>query len=206
MDVISLSLKSEDSTEVKLAQMKSSDGQIVFESEDFEIGSALFVVSEEGNIPAPTGSYEIEDGYVLTVDEQGVITAKTEVASEVEPEAGAVAAETEMAKTENAPNKDVTPKKIIETMTQEVQFKDEEITKLQAELKESQDKFIEMEKKFAEHQEEMLKLQAQIEAAPSERTKHNPESDVAEKLQVKLSPNRAETLQDRVYATMFSTK
>ena len=65
----------EESTEekVELAQQKTADGEAIFDADAFEVGNAVFIVTEEGNIPVPMGSYLIEEGLIIVVDELGVI-------------------------------------------------------------------------------------------------------------------------------------
>jgi len=71
-------------TEVELAESVLVDGTVVVVDGDFEVGKPLFVVTEEGNIPAPEGQHETQDGYIVTVDAAGIITAIEEKAPEAE--------------------------------------------------------------------------------------------------------------------------
>lgn len=50
------------------------DGTEVY-AEVFAVGEALFVITEEGLIPAPEGQHETVDGFIVSVDAAGVITA-----------------------------------------------------------------------------------------------------------------------------------
>lgn len=49
--------KEESAVQVDLAQVKTADGAAIFDAEAFEIGNAVFIVTEEGNIPVPMGEY-----------------------------------------------------------------------------------------------------------------------------------------------------
>ena len=61
--------------EVKLETMKLSDGVTVLEAEMFEAGNEVFVVTEdEQKIALPVGEYELEDGRILVVVEEGIIS------------------------------------------------------------------------------------------------------------------------------------
>jgi len=61
--------------EVKLETMKLSDGVTVLEAEMFEAGNEVFVVTEdEQKIALPIGEYELEDGRILVVVEEGIIS------------------------------------------------------------------------------------------------------------------------------------
>lgn len=104
---------------VNLATMKTKDGQNIFESEGFKETDAIFIQSEDGNIKVPSGTYEMEDGSKIVVDESGliaqVIPAETETEMQNAPmkeETGKPVAQEEIQK----------PKTIIETMTKETQF------------------------------------------------------------------------------------
>lgn len=79
--------------EVKLATMKLSDGMTVLEAEMFEAGAEIFIVAEDQKIALPVGEYELEDGRMLIVAQEGVIAeikdavAEEEVAPMESPEA-----------------------------------------------------------------------------------------------------------------------
>ena len=71
--------------EVKLETMKLGDGVTVLEAEMFEAGNEVFVVTEdEQKIALPVGEYELEDGRILVVVEEGIIAEIKE--KEVEEE------------------------------------------------------------------------------------------------------------------------
>jgi hypothetical protein len=117
--------------EVKLAQMKLMDGVTVIEAEAFEPEMAIFIVNEDERVPMPVGQYMLEDGNVLKVETEGVITSiemPEEEAPEVEEEVETTKKEEEMA-TEVA-----TPKRVVESVTKEMFFS--EIEKLRAEIAE----------------------------------------------------------------------
>ena len=63
-----------EETVVELASAELVDGTKV-EAEAFEIGKQLLVVTEEGPVSAPEGVHETNDGMLLTVDAEGVITS-----------------------------------------------------------------------------------------------------------------------------------
>jgi hypothetical protein len=79
--------------EVKLAQMKLDNGTVL-EAEAFEAGNEVFIVTEEDKVALPVGDYELEDGKILVVQEEGVI-AEIKSAEEAPAEA-APAEEAEM--------------------------------------------------------------------------------------------------------------
>jgi hypothetical protein len=49
-------------------QYQLTDGTIVEVEGSFEVGSKVFVVAEDGLVPAPVGSHTFEDGTVITVE------------------------------------------------------------------------------------------------------------------------------------------
>jgi hypothetical protein len=116
--------------DVKLAQMKLQDGVTVIEAEAFEPEMAVFIVNEDERVPMPVGEYVLEDGNVLKVEVEGIITSiemPEEEAPEIEVEVETKApAEQEM--------EAVTPKRVVESVTKEMFFS--EIEKLRAEIAE----------------------------------------------------------------------
>jgi len=66
-----------------------ADGTIV-KFDKLEVGGLISVVTEEGEIPAPVGEHELEDGTIVIVSEPGVIAevkmVEEEVSVEVEVE------------------------------------------------------------------------------------------------------------------------
>ena len=71
-----LSIDNKESKEVKMyAEMILDDGRVVAtEDEQFMIGSEVFVVNDDGEAsPLTAGSYTMEDGAKLTIDDNGKI-------------------------------------------------------------------------------------------------------------------------------------
>jgi len=71
-----LSIDNKESKEVKMyAEMILDDGRVVAtEDEQFMIGSEVFVVNDDGEAsPLSAGSYTMEDGAKLTIDNDGKI-------------------------------------------------------------------------------------------------------------------------------------
>ena len=58
--------------EVKLESMKLENGTTI-EAEAFEANQEVFIVTEDEKIALPVGEYEMEDGRILVVAEEGVI-------------------------------------------------------------------------------------------------------------------------------------
>jgi hypothetical protein len=114
--------------EVKLEQMKLMDGVTVLEADSFEAGNEVFIVTEdEQKIPLPIGEYEFEDGRMLIVVEEGLISEVKEKEME-EPE---TEVEVETEKKEEMETEKPTAKKTIESVVKETFFS--EIEKLKEE-------------------------------------------------------------------------
>ena len=114
--------------EVKLEQMKLMDGVTVLEADSFEAGNEVFIVTEdEQKIPLPVGEYEFEDGRMLIVVEEGMVSEVKEKEME-EPE---VEVEVETEKKAEMETEKPTAKKTIESVVKETFFS--EIEKLKEE-------------------------------------------------------------------------
>lgn len=118
--------------EVKLATMKLSDGVTVLEAEMFEAGAEVFVLAEDQKIALPVGEYELEDGKILVVQQEGIIAEIKE--AEVKEEMPEVEAEPQVeveveAEAEVAP----TAKKTVESIIKETFFAEIEKLKIENE-------------------------------------------------------------------------
>ena len=75
------------SEEVKLEQQTLENGTVL-EAEAFEAGNEIFIVTEDEKVAVPVGEYEMEDGRILVVVEEGLIaeikTGEEEEVEEVE--------------------------------------------------------------------------------------------------------------------------
>jgi hypothetical protein len=119
--------------EVKLEQMKLADGVTVIEAESFEPEMEVFVVTEdEQKIPLPVGEYEMEDGRILVIENEGIVKeVKEKMEEEVEVEEPETETEIEVeAEKETAV---ATPKKTIESVVKESFFSEIEALKAENE-------------------------------------------------------------------------
>ena len=125
--------------DVKLEQTKLVDGVTIIEADMFEADSAVSIVNGEELIPLTVGEYELEDGRILVVVEEGVISeikeamVEEEVVEEVE---AVVEAEKE------TPKQQTTAKKLVKTITEEQHFA--EVTELQKTITELESKLTEL--------------------------------------------------------------
>jgi hypothetical protein len=171
--------------EVKLEQMKLMDGVTVLEADSFEAGNEVFIVTEdEQKIPLPVGEYEFEDGRMLIVVEEGLISELKEKEME-EPEAEV---EVETEKKEEMETEKPTAKKTIESVVKETFFSEieklkEENETLKAELS-----------KLKEVKETEVELAIEEEVKP---ISFNPENENKVEV-VKIASKRPRTIMDSV--------
>ena len=189
--------KEEPTVEVELAQVKTADGAAIFDAEAFEIGQAVFIVTEEGNIPVPTGEYMLEEGLKIKVDEQGVIVeVETEGAEEVAEE---VEAKDEPMKEETGMMESA-PKKVVKSKTEmEESYFSKIETRLSAIEKSNEDLKAVNVQLSAENEE----LKKQLAETPAPHTKFNPDAEAQRDVKFKIGARREETIQDRVFNQLF---
>ena len=82
---------SQEEVQVEFAEGVLSDGTIV-KFDKLEAGGMISVVTAEGEVPAPVGEHELEDGTIVVVSEPGII-AEVKM---VEPNEDEVEVEVEM--------------------------------------------------------------------------------------------------------------
>ena len=177
--------------EVKLETMKLANGTEI-EAEVFEAGAEVFIVSEEEKVALPIGEYELEDGKVLVVVEEGIISEMKDKEEEVEEEAP-VEAEVEEQEMEAEV---ATPKKVVESVSKETHFaKIEEMQKEIDALKLA----LEPKEEIVEEVKEEVELSAE-EVAP---IKHNPEADASKKETFLYSQKAPKTTKSVIYNKLF---
>jgi uncharacterized protein YuzE len=189
--------KEEPTVEVELAQVKTEDGAAVLEADAFEVGNAVFIVTEEGQIPVPTGEYTLEEGLKIKVDEQGVIVeVETEGAEEVAEE---VEAKDEPMKEETGMMESA-PKKVVKSKTEmEESYFSKIETRLSAIEKSNEDLKAVNVQLSAENEE----LKKQLAETPAPHTKFNPDAEAQRDVKFKIGARREETIQDRVFNQLF---
>ena len=112
----------EDTKVEKFEELTLLDGSMVMIEPEVEAKAAIAAQTPEGEwVPAPAGAYELEDGRIVTVVEDGLIDSVTEVAADGEVKE---VVEEEM--------NDNSPKRVIESIVKEKIFaKQDEFTALQ---------------------------------------------------------------------------
>ena len=183
-----LSIDNKESKEVKMyAEMILDDGRVVAtEDEQFMIGSEVFVVNDDGEASAlAAGTYKMEDGAELTIDDNGKILDMGE-----EKEAEEVEAEDED-KEEMAESEEVDLKKSyaellkrVEDLEKAISGKEEmsEETEETVEEEVSEEEKVEMSKdmvtSLVEEIEHLKTKLSEMEEQPgAEGFNHNPETN-----------------------------
>jgi hypothetical protein len=170
--------------EVKLETMKLSDGVTVLEAEMFEAGNEVFVVTEdEQKIALPIGEYEMEDGRILVVVEEGVISEIKEKEAEEEEMPEEAPIEEEAKKEQEMETSKAAPKKIVESMIKESFFSEIEALK-----NENNELKAELSK---------LKEAKEVELSEVKPISFNPENENTND-SIKLSAKRQRTTMDSI--------
>ena len=186
--------------EVKLEQMALGNGTVL-EAEVFEAGAEVFIVNEDERIPVPMGEYELEDGKVLIITEDGIIGEIKDVAEEAPAEEEA-APEVEV----EAEAEATAPKKVVESITKEMFFS--EIEKLRNEIAELKAAKVEVKEEVelsAETTEEVSEeVQVELSAEETKPLKHNPEGSVEKKELLKFGSKSPKTTKDVVFSKLFN--
>ena len=86
--VLGVELSTEE--KIELAQAKLENGTVL-EAESFESGQEVFILTDDEKVALPIGEYEMEDGKILVIVEDGIISEikegeEEEVVEEVEEE------------------------------------------------------------------------------------------------------------------------
>jgi hypothetical protein len=188
-------------TRVELEDRKLDNGTVI-SADEFAEGQPVFIVTEDERIPMPIGEYQMEDGSMLVVEEEGVIaaikSAEEEVEEVVEEEAQV---EEEMSEVKE-------PKKVVESTVVETHFSDEQkselveaiLSSVNPLIEELQNKVSELEAKLSIEEVEVKAEEEVVEEPKQELSKafkHTPEVK-SEKKQILFSQNRTLTTFDRV--------
>ena len=204
LDRIMVKLGINEPVAVELEQVKTEDGQAIFEADAFEVGQAVFIVTEDGKIPAPAGEFAMEDGNIVEVDENGVIVEIAKKESEVAEEeiVEEVEAQDDIMKEEIKEEMGMKPKKTVKSKTEmEESYFSAQIKELEAKF-EARLSALEMEKTAlsAVNQE----LEERLATEPAPHTPFNPEATTTSKMHFHISDKREKTIKDRVFDQLFN--
>jgi len=203
LDRIMVKLGINDPVAVALEQVKTEDGQAIFEADAFEVGQAIFIVTEDGKIPAPAGEFAMEDGNIVEVDENGVIVEIAKKEAEVEEEiVEEVEAQDDIMKEEIKEEMGMKPKKTVKSKTEmEESYFSAQIKELEAKF-EARLSALETEKVALSAQN--AELEERLATEPAPHTPFNPEATTTSKMHFHISDKREKTIKDRVFDQLFN--
>ena len=166
---------------IEMAEVTLENGTVLV-AESFEAGNSIFIKTEDEQIALPVGEYELEGGKILAVVEEGLIDSIKEAAEDVAEDSKD--AETELEKEE------------MNYVTKE------EFTSAVEEIKAMIDDKLGNKEEMKE--EVKVEEKEELSAVAPEPVKHNPEAEVDNKLNFKISENRIKTTKDRVFDKIFN--
>jgi len=203
LDRIMVKLGINEPVAVALEQVKTEDGQAIFEADAFEVGQAIFIVTEDGKIPAPAGEFAMEDGNIVEVDENGVIVEIAKKEAEVEEEiVEEVEAQDDIMKEEIKEEMGMKPKKTVKSKTEmEESYFSAQIKELEAKF-EARLSALEMEKTALSAVN--AELEERLATEPAPHTPFNPEATTTSKMHFHISDKREKTIKDRVFDQLFN--
>ena len=170
--------------EVKLEQMMLADGVTVLEADAFEPEMEIVIVTEDDQkIPVPVGEYEMEDGRILVVENEGIISEMKEMETEEEAPEVEEEVEVETEKKEEMETAKAAPKKTIESVVKETFFAEIEALKTENEMLKA----------------ELAKINevAETELSEVKPISFNPENDNTVEI-TKLASKKPRTIMDSV--------
>ena len=174
----------EQSQVVELAQAKLDNGTVL-EAEAFEAGNEIFILTDDEKVAVPVGEYQMEDGQILVVQEEGLIAEikKAEAKEEEEVEASEEQVE-EQLEEEEVEAKYATKEELAE------------VKSLVEEIKAMIDKKEEMSEVEEQVKEELSETPA------AEAITHNPEPQ--QKVNLKFAQNRKLSTLDKVMSKIVN--
>lgn len=191
-----LGVELSEEKEVKLAQAELENGTII-ESETFEPGNEIFIVTDDERVPLPIGDYKLIDGESLIIKEEGIISSIGAVEEEEpteEVEAEEVKAEEEKEEMGYATKEELEEvKKVVEEIKAILIPKEEEM---------SED--VETSIKSEETTTKTVYAQKE-EMSEVEKVNHNPENETEKKMNL-YSQKRSNTTLDRVMRKISNFK
>tara|TARA_R110000796_G_scaffold164427_1_gene281285 strand:- start:128 stop:742 length:615 start_codon:yes stop_codon:yes gene_type:complete len=187
--------------EVKLEERKLENGTR-FEADKFEKGNEVFIISDDDSrIAVPSGEYELEDGQILVIKEDGIID---EVKDEVEVPVEEEVMEVEDEEVDEIEAKD--DEADVEDwagMEKRIKNLEDAIADLKSRFGEDKDY---MEESKEESKEELTEEIQEEKIEMSEEVKpfkHNPEKENKKEMNL-YSQNKPMTTEQRVFNKLFN--
>lgn len=175
-------VEQDQEVKVELAQAKLENGTVL-EAEAFESGKEVFILTDDEKVAVPVGEYQMEDGQILVVQEEGLIgeIKKAEAKEEEEVEA-----------------------------SEEQELEEEEVEAKYATKEELAEvkSLVEEIKQMIEKKEEMSEVEEQVkeelsETPAAEAITHNPEPQ--QKVNLKFAKNRKLSTLDKVMSKIVNS-
>ena len=190
------------SEEVKLEQQALENGTVL-EAEAFESGNEVFIVTEDEKVAVPVGEYELEDGKILVVAEEGLIAEIKEAGAEEAPEEEVEATEDVVLEEEKEEMGYATKEELAEVKSM--------IEEIKAMLEPKEDLSADelgnlVTEELCKHEKVELSEvpeegQAELNEPAAEPIQANPEAK-QHKVQFKIAPNRRLGTLDRVFSKL----
>lgn len=187
------------SEEVKLEQQKLENGTVL-EAEAFESGNEIFIVTDDEKVAVPVGEYELEDGRILVIAEEGLISEIKEAAAEEEAPAEEVESSEDVELEEKEEMGYATKEELAEVkqMVEEIKQMLEPKEEMSAE-----DLGNLLTEELAKHEKVELnevpaEVQEELNKPAAEPIQANPESTNAVNLN-RFANNRPQNILDRVF-------
>jgi hypothetical protein len=194
--VLGVELSTEE--KIELAQAKLENGTVL-EAESFESGKEVFILTDDQKVALPIGEYEMEDGKILVIAEDGIISEIKEGGEEEVVEEEVEQVEEEL----NEEDKYATKQELAE-----IKSMVEEIKEL---MKEGKKEEMQKEEELMSHKltelacQEDEALKEELSKPASEPIKHSPEAK-EELNKVVYSQKRNLTTKDIVYSKIANFK
>ena len=175
--------------EVKLEQQALENGTVL-EADSFEADNEVFIVTEDERVAVPVGEYQLEDGRILVVAEEGIISEVKEAGEEEVEEVEAEEEEKE---------------EMAYATKEELAEVKEMIEEIKAMLEPKEDLSSEdlgnlITEELSKHElsEVPQEVQEKLNEAAAEPIMANPEADSTNKPSFKFAQNRKPSTLDRV--------
>jgi len=176
-------VEQDQEVKVELAQAKLENGTVL-EAEAFESGKEIFILTDDEKVAVPVGEYQMEDGQILVVQEEGLIGEIKKAEAKEEEE------EVEASEEQELEEEEVEAKYATKEELAEVKSLVEEI------------------KQMIEKKEEMSEVEEQVkeelsETPAAEAITHNPEPQ--QKVNLKFAKNRKLSTLDKVMSKIVNS-
>jgi len=193
------------SDELNLTEVKLENGTILV-AEEFSSGKSVFIKTEDEEVALPIGEYTLEDGKLLIVKEEGLIDS---IVDAVEEDMSEKDVELEN-KNQNPENMEEEKKEAPEQKEEKMEkyVTKEEFTKAVEEIKNAIEEVKNGNEAKDEEKKEMneeVPAKEELSAVAPSPVKHNPDAEVKQTFNYKISGNRETTTRDRVFNKIFNS-